>query len=368
MNSHGIDNRSREELLITLQEYTSKNRQLRIELERAKLERDRAVIDRRLLEMNTNNHISELSQNRNYNRNETPIYKSSNPSPYAVNNITSRHHPGERLCQSNSWATTKLELPSVKFEQPIVQEQVDIYPKKIEYRYKEETDDRQAVLQADGKEIILSSKIYEIILRAFKSFPNGRGKADDVEDYIHNNTQYLVPIRRVLSARLRTLAEKGKLEPLVDRKITKRPQEYRLRKRSLTSGISGRDSKKPNVADIKPLAIEKPRERTFIFCKHCKGIFYLMPHSVAINSFKHKCNNVIVTRNIKGRAKSCTLMSHAGPCIRYATKKERLNVQNIRSRGKAVLDRMYRDMEALPITKRESEMEVPYSLSKQIET
>jgi len=362
MNSHGVDNRSRQELLMALQDSTSKNRQLRMELERAKLERDRAVIDRKLLEMSTNTNMSAIPPNNDYNCNQIPIYKTSNPSHYSVDNITSRHHQRENLSQGNSWAPPKLEVPSVKFEQQIVQEQADLYQKKIEYRYKKETDDRQ-VGALCIKEIIPSDKIYEVCLRAFESFPNGKGKADDVENYIHNYTKYVVPVRRVLGARLRTLAEKGKLVALVDRKINKRPQEYRLKKRSLSSNITGRDSKKLNVANS-----ERPRKRVFIFCKHCKEIFYLMPHSVAINSFKHKCNNVTVTRNLKGRAKSCTLFSHSGPCIRYATKKERLNVKNIRSRGKAVLDRMYRDMGALPITQQEHETEIPYSLSKQNET
>jgi len=345
MNSHGVDNRSREELLMTLQEYTSKNRQLRIELERAKLERDRAVIDRRLLEMSSNNHVPEPTQINNYNRNESTIYKSSQPSPYSLDKMTQLHQQCESLAQGNSWAPTKMDLPSVKFEQPVIEEQPLIYPKK---------------------EIIPSDKIYEVCLRAFESFPNGRGKADDVENYINNNTKYEVPVRRVLGARLRTLAEKGKLEALIDRKVNKRPQEYRLMKRRLISNITGRDSKKPTYAGNKPYD-QNIRKRRFIFCKHCKGIFYLLPHSIAINSFKHKCGNVTITRSLKGRGKNCKLMSsHSGPCIRFATKKERLNVKNIRSRGKAILDSMYRDMEAaLPIPKQETEMGLPYPVSNQ---
>jgi len=317
-------NWSREQLLVLLQELSTENAQLQIELERARLERDRALIDKRLLEMN-----SQI--NKRSTENLEALERPKEKEPAHITSMTLG--PAIRSYEVNTKAISK-EYSSSNHH-PSSTNSLTTKPMRL---HKEDPTQRPKLEPSSPLPQIPGEKLNEFCLKAFSTFTNECGKMTDVENYFKLvETKYAVPNRRVLIARLRSLGERGKLVPLMGRK-RKEPQVYRLPAKQ--SNLN-RPSKKQKVEK------EGIRKRYFIFCKHCECVFYLTPLMKG-SSFQHTCIEGVITRNLKTRGKMCTSSSHKGPCIRLAIGSERENVTNERYVRLCDRNQMYIDMKKPP--------------------
>lgn len=329
---------SREQLLVLLQELSSENSELQLELERARLERDRALIDTRLLEMDSQVNKPSLaitgSTSQGYScSSQAPSVRYSGAKksqkrqllkqeqqrlkiePRAITASTFQEHSSSTKHPSNNAFTRKhkLKLPmKAPPKRPKLEPSSPLPP-------------------------IPGEKLNEFCLKAFTTFTDKCGKMTDVENYFkHVETKYAVPNRRVLVARLRALGVRGKLIPLTGRKAREH-QVYRLPIKRSAGGCVNVQVKKPK------LERDPSRKRYFIFCKHCMCVFYLTPLMKG-SSFQHTCNKVVVTRNLKVRGKMCKSTAHEGPCIRIARGRERENVRNERYVRLCDRTQMYLDM------------------------
>jgi hypothetical protein len=319
---------SREQLLVLLQELSSENAQLQIELERARLERDRALIDTRLLEMN-----SQMSKR--------------SPGPKSITGSTSQGYSTSSQVQSLKYpiitksqgrpllkkekqrpklepranTDSKLQRHSFSTHRP---PSVNALMKKPLLRLSPKDSPQQPSLASPCPlPPVPGEMLNDLCLRAFTTFTDETGKMTDVENYFKVfQKNYAVPSRRVLIARLRALGERGELVPLMGKK-RKQHQVYRL-------PIKGKRDDAV-IREIKRQKLENgmTRKRYFIFCKHCECVFYLTPLMKG-NSFQHTCVEGVITRNLKVRGKMCTSTAHQGPCIRLARGREKENVRNER--------------------------------------
>jgi len=286
---------SREQLLVLLQELSSENAQLQIELERARLERDRALIDTRLLEMNSQMNKRSLGGPKSITGSTSEGYSTSSQVQSLKYPIITKSH-GRPLLKKEK-QRPKLE-PRGSPQQPNMESPSPLPP-------------------------ISGEMLNELCLRAFTTFTDESGKMTDVENYFKiYQSNYAVPSRRVLIARLRALGERGELVPLMGRK-RKQHQVYRLPIKGKRDDAVIRELKRQKLAN------DMARKRRFIFCKHCECVFYLTPLMKG-NSFQHTCIEGVITRNLKVRGKMCTSTAHTGPCIRLARGREKENVRNER--------------------------------------
>jgi len=329
-------NWSREQLLVLLQELSAENAQLQIELERARLERDRALIDKRLLEMNS--QINKRSPGS-----ATEEYSSSTKQQSLNYPLTNKRQERQPLKQEQRLMDPRVNTKAISKEysssnhHPSSTNSLTTKPMRL---HKEDPTQRPKLEPSSPLPQIPGEKLNEFCLKAFSTFTNECGKMTDVENYFKLvETKYAVPNRRVLIARLRSLGERGKLVPLMGRK-RKEPQVYRLPAKAQQSNLN-RPLKKQKVEK------EGIRKRYFIFCKHCQSVFYLTPLMKG-SSFQHTCIDGVITRNLKTRGKMCNSSSHKGPCIRLAIGSERENVTNERYVRLCDRNQMYIDMKKPP--------------------
>jgi len=329
---------SREQLLVLLQELSAENSELQIELERARLERDRALIDTRLLQMNSQvNKRSPLALTGSTSQG----YSSSSQAPAVRYSVATKSHERQLLTQEQQ----RLKIEPRAITDSISQQHSSstkhrsstnaLTTKHSMKLPKKEPPKRPKLEPSSPLPPIPGEKLNEFCLKAFTTFADECGKMTDVENYLKLvKTKYAVPNRRVLVARLRSLGLRGKLVPLLGRK-GREHQVYRLPNKRPRDDVRV-EVKKPKLA--KKLC----RKRYFIFCKHCKCVFYLTPLMKG-NSFQHTCIEGVVTRNLKIRGKMCN-SPHEGPCIRLARGRERENVRNERYVRLCDRTQMYIDM------------------------
>merc|ERR1719285_987457 len=142
-------------------------------------------------------------------------------------------------------------------------------------------------------------KKQKVVMQSFFTFRDNRGTVVDVESYIKNSTNYSLPKRTRLTGALKSLISKGKVIACFSKKVKVRDlQEYRLRREGEEVPKRAK-RKREDILAIKESVAKKQklvklptqdiRQREFIFCKHCRGVYYLLPVKDYPGHFKHTC-------------------------------------------------------------------------------